>query len=267
MDPQVHLYHACADGDEDAALQALAAGADVNRPCGPAEGNALLPLFIAIQEHHVELMRRLVEPPISAEVNLCYDNGWCTAFLYECWHGILEAVELLLAAGADPTVTTTTDKLSALHLASDGDLLRFLLQLGLPLELRSELEVPPLQDACHRGHLDCVKALLAAGADIHATDNEGWGMLHFSAVEGTAELIQLMLNCGKASSCPLDPNARNDDGETPLVVAACHTNPDATRALLAAGADVGDTDGQGRTALHRMWGQTASAVRRAWKNS
>jgi len=61
----VALTDACARGDEAAALQALAAGADVNRPCG---SYSELPLVTAIKYGRVELVRRLVAPPISADV-------------------------------------------------------------------------------------------------------------------------------------------------------------------------------------------------------
>jgi len=222
----------------------------VNRPCGQ-----YLPLVTAIKEVHVELIRRLVAPPISADVNLRCDDLGCTAFLYACVHDNLEAVELLLAAGADPTATTTWFNQSALDVARDAKLLRRLLQLGLPLEHRDRGGFTPLLRACRDGGLECVEALLAAGADIHATDNKGKGVLHWSALgESPIAFMQLLLDHGKAGGRPLNVNAPAKTGRTPLLLAARCVQPATVEALLAVGADVTAADSQGCTALHHVGG-------------
>jgi len=244
------LYYACDEGDEAAALQALAAGADVNRPCGP-EDDVELPLLIAVIAHHVDLVRRLVAPPISADVNLRCGELGRTALHWACSVGSLEAVEVLLAAGADPTATTTRSNQSVLHLTKDPGVLRYLLQLGLPLDDRDKSSLTPLLHACCGGKLECVEALLAAGADIHATNNQGWGVLHWSALmERAAEAMQLLLDHGKAIGRPLNIEAPAKDGRTLLMHAARCVQPVMVEALLAGGADITAVDHEGCTALH-----------------
>jgi len=156
----------------------------------------------------------------------------------------LELVELLLAAVADPTATSTKAEWSVLHLARRAAVLRYLLQLGLPLECRHRDGYTPLLHACFDiSDLDCVEVLLAAGADIHATDNEGRGVLHCSAFPNTPEeFIRLLLDHGKAIGRPLNVNAPDKTGATPLMAAAWWVAPLMVKTLLAAGADVKAVD-------------------------
>jgi len=112
-------------------------------------------------------IRRLVAPPISADMNLCYGKGGCAALHRACDAGSLELVELLLAAGADPTVLTTAEGESVLHFANDPDVLRRLLQLGLPLECRSIGGFTPLME-CRAEHCRPLITDLSTGPTLPA---------------------------------------------------------------------------------------------------
>jgi len=224
----------------------------VNRPIGP---NSELPLAVAIENERVQLARRLVAPPISADVNLY--SGDEMGFPPLHWAvdvGSLELVELLLAAGADPTATTFSgEEFSVLHLAQHADVLRRLLQLGLPLKCRDSRGLTPLLLACNNSDVECVEVLLAAGADIHATDNRGWGVLHRIALrKPSGELMQLLLDHATDHGRPLNVNAPDKDGTTPLMTAARWIAPVLVEALLGAGEDVTAVDSQGWTALHHI---------------
>ena len=56
--------------------------------------------------------------------------------------------------------------------------------------------------------------LIAAGADVNATQRHGYTPLHAAAVCGDAELVELFLSAGA------DPSALRESGETPADTAA-----------------------------------------------
>src|SRR5690606_33788265 len=90
----------------------------------------------------------------------------------------------------------------------------------------------PLQWAAFRGDVDEAKRLIAAGADVNATNNYGINAMLLAADIASTELIQLLLKHG------VDPETANADGETPLHLVARAGNIEAARALLKAGAKV-----------------------------
>lgn len=79
-----------------------------------------------------------------------------------------------------------------------------------------------LQEAVSQGHhlgseangLDAVRAALNRGLDVNAQDAHGWTVLHMAAFEGLPSVVELLLERGA------DPGLKNDDGETPLLLAA-----------------------------------------------
>ena len=91
-----------------------------------------------------------------------------------------------------------------------------------------------------------VRACLQAGADPEARDENGWTPLHVAA---NADIVAALLEAGA------DPKARDKDGDTPLHYAAYHGQPDAITALLEAGADPKARGEYGNTPLHWATGQ------------
>lgn len=54
----------------------------------------------------------------------------------------------------------------------------------------------PLMVAAANGHIETVRLLLDAGADINAHDITGWTALHAGALNGNAPLVSLLLSSG-----------------------------------------------------------------------
>ena len=102
-----------------------------------------------------------------------------------------------------------------------------------------------LHVAAEQAHFAAVGRLLAAGADVGATAGNGRTVLMSAALGGDADVMDAVLasdRCGNVS--------RGDDtGYTALHEAAERAHAAAVGRLLAAGADVGATAGNGATVL------------------
>lgn len=115
--------------------------------------------------------------------------------------------------------------------------------------LVSEFEAPepptdaPLMGAAARGELAQVKDILAKGADVNATDQDGRTALMLAALGGRPEVARLLIEQGA------DINARMKGGSTVLMAAVMVGNPEVVRLLVDKGADVAASDEGGITVL------------------
>jgi excisionase family DNA binding protein len=100
-----------------------------------------------------------------------------------------------------------------------------------------------LLEASREGDPDEVRALLAAGADPNVRDGEGWTALMLVTVKGHLDVARELLAAGA------DPHAQNHKGWTALRFAVSMDDAEALRLLLEAGADVNERDAAGATAL------------------
>jgi len=110
-------------------------------------------------------------------------------------------------------------------------------------DLARDPAVTPLMSALDR--YDGVKArqLIAAGANVNASDQHGWTALMTAAMNGDVATVQALLAAGA------EVNARNKDGETALSPAAFLGRTAAVRELALHGADVNAASKQGITPL------------------
>jgi len=144
---------------------------------------------------------RTVEGPRrTAEAARGTDDS-VTALLTAIYHGDAQAVDRLIAAGAN-------------------------------VRAANREGVTPLALACLDGDLPIIARLLAAGADPKERGPNGETLLMLAARNGRVDVIRRLLDAGA------DVNAREAlRGTTALMWAAEQRHPEAVKALLAAGAD------------------------------
>lgn len=112
----------------------------------------------------------------------------------------------------------------------------------------------PLHQAAWRNSTAAAIALIAAGADVNALNNQYESPLHHAAFRNSAAVVIRLIGAGA------DANALNDEGDSPLHQAVWF-NRDATAIpLIAAGADVNALNNDGESPLHRAASSNNTAV-------
>ena len=183
------------------------------------------PLMEATREHNYDIMVLLLDngADVNAEVRNADPEENETA-LSQALRGFSEwPVELLLDAGANPHIKMRFNFGDERHRITGRTALMF---------------------ACYLNTRRAITALIAAGADVNARDDQGQTVL-MVACEGHANkgVIEELIAAGA------EVNATDPQGKTALMVAADDVKVYAIDALSAAGANVGAVDLRGRSAF------------------
>jgi ankyrin repeat protein len=258
------LYQPAADDKQETQNNAIAMmtlliarGADVNMKTmahGRVNKSAL---HFAVESQAVEVINFLLQQP-GIIIN-AVDSDGKTALHYARDANV---IEILLAHGAQINATDNMGR-TALHRVVEN-YARY-----TNIELRRSSDEPN-KEALISAHeakiVNSVKSLLAAGANITATDHEGRTVLHTALLNYTTttdkqEMVRILLDAG------VDINATDNEGKTVLHYLAIlqplyeTTNYDINRyliikkrsemvdLLLAKGANADLVDKEGRTAL------------------
>jgi ankyrin repeat protein len=153
----------------------------------------------------------------------------------------LERLEFMLGFGLDP-LERSHDGRSVLHVAAQGGLdskvLELLLSKGLTVTDADNAGRMPM----HFASVKSIGVLVAAGAEIDATDDAGMTALHQAAKQGRNDAVaELLRNSASVF-------AKDKKGRTPLHYAAMAQGSEAViDSLLAGGAPVSVRDDEGLT--------------------
>ncbi len=149
--------------------------------------------------------------------------------------GYFEAVKVLIECKVD--INAIDDDLhTALHFASDYghlNIVKALVAAGANLELREDNKrCTALHYSSMNGYLEIVEALLAAGANLGRGDVAGNTALHHASRYGHLPVVETLITAGA------NVNDTAYSGWTPLHAASLGGHLPVIEALLAAGADV-----------------------------
>ncbi|XP_070548474.1 B-cell lymphoma 3 protein-like isoform X2 [Ptychodera flava] len=141
-----------------------------------------------------------------------------------------------------------------LHIAvvqSNLPLVEKLIQLiamsGKSVDIYNTLRQTPLHLAVITNQWQMVRLLVMVGADGNLTDRNGQTSVHLACQRSNMECLHSVTTCSRH---PVDLDAKNYEGLTPLHLAVSTGNADVIRFLLSKGADIDCPDGKsGRTAL------------------
>jgi uncharacterized protein len=158
------------------------------------EADPDMDVFDAAALGHLDRLRHRLEEDPGCATALASDGF--TALHLAAFFGKVEAARELLAAGASSHTYGTN---------------------GLANQ--------PLHAAAAGRHLEVCRLLLAAGADVNASQHGGFTPLHQAADHGDVEMVELFLSAGA------DPRVTLPDGRTPTDLAEANGHADVARRL------------------------------------
>ncbi len=232
--PNDVLVQAADEGNLTAVKDALSAGADVN--CTDMGGWTAC-MFAA---RHAEVVRILIEH--SANVNQADRHGDTALILAALW-GHTEIARMLIEAGADINHTNNNGD-TALWLAADygkTETVRLLIEHGAKLPsisqpiqkirgiLRKLIDNDSIVEVI-LGNTKSIGELVDQAPQAYNTDQASKTALHWAVAQGNDAIVRLLLNHD------FDIDAQDEDGNTPLHVAACNDNLSTVKLLVACGA-------------------------------
>ena len=194
------------------------------------------------------------------DVNAKKDGGYAALHL-AVRSGSLTAVEVLLAAGANPSIATGKYQNQPLHLAAEigpprkaVPIIKALLAAGAAPDARDYCGRTPAHDAASYGHVEGLAALLDAGVPVDSGAGTQRGSLLdcacWSRSTNAAQVVRLLLQRGAA----VNPGPQR--ATSPLQCAVARGRVDVMDLLLEAGAEVDVRDRAGKQPL--MWRSSSS---------
>ena len=157
-----------------------------------------------------------------ADVNASNEDG-DTALILACNRGHVEVARMLLAARRRARIWRTTASING-HV----NVVRALLATGAHVDATNDGGCTALICASNHGHVEVVRALLAAGAGVDAAKNDGWTALICASCDGHVETVRALLAAGA------NKHLINNSGGTAYSLATSISfSTAAIRALLA----------------------------------
>lgn len=194
-------------------------------------------IHFAAREGKTEVCKYLLEE-LKLDVNTKDEDG-DTPLLHAARKGHTLTAKYLLEHGADPAIPSNLDATALHHAAGIGDveLLKYILDKGVKVDSQSDAGTPLVWAAGH-GQREAVKVLLDYHANPNAENEDNITPLLSSVAAGSLACTDLLIQAGAKVNITAG-------GTTPLHIAADHGSPELINSLLKAGADPNATDEDG----------------------
>ena len=222
------------------------------------------PLLHAARNGHADLVTFLIAKDADTKVK---SNLGYTPLSLAAENGHAPTVKVLLDAGADVnTVGNGRTPLGRTISAGHLETARLLVAAGADVNAEGSSHETPLMKAASGGHIEIARLLIAAGAEA---DRKA---LYEAIMAGNRQMAELMLENGAAVTLPAlhfaafmgdlpkvtklveqgaDVESRDNDKQTPLVLAALGGQRQVIEFLLDNGAGIEAIDSRRRTVLQR----------------
>lgn len=159
--------------------------------------------------------------------------------------GYIDFIEVLVKHGADVNYQNDAGKTAMMLAAYAGQTqsIKELRHYGAKYSIKDRGGSTALHWAMDGGNLELIDWILDDGADLHATDYNGWTpLLRVAAVGGNSDVAALLLRGGA------EINKRDKDGKTPLMIAVVNGHQALVELLLQKDADLSVQNEYGKTA-------------------
>lgn len=162
--------------------------------------------------------------------------------------GALEAIETLIASGADPDVMDRDDR-TPLHIAAlngHAHVVKYLvMDAKASPNMLDKNDQTALHFACIGGYLDVCHELIQWQAYVEVDTVSNLQPLHFAALSGHTSIAKLLLHHGADINCLCA-----EDLQSPLHCAASRGHAEVVSLLISKGAEVDIRNASNATPLH-----------------
>ena len=223
------LNGAAQNGHAEILQLLLEQGVSANAESTPHGG---APLLAAVNKGHLACMHVLLNA--GAEIDYSAESGW-TAMCYAALSGQDRALALLLkrCATLNGGSSSHNDPLCIAALHGHRVCVQQLLCADAPIVTGREYGFSALHSAVCKGHTEIVKCLLEQGASVHSESSpDGGSALLGGAVNGQLTCMEILLAAGAKV------NHSNNNGCTALYCASAEGHDRAVDLLLEYGAKV-----------------------------
>jgi hypothetical protein len=161
------------------------------------------PLYWALQRRHLDLATLLLDAGVDVNRSFACDNGataLMVAARYANGDEWLPLIHRLIAAGADMEARAAWGETTLIHATRNREMtavIEALLEAGADVNAASQHGYTALiAEGFGAGRPEVARLLLARGADVNARDDKGWPALMWAITMIHLEMVRVLIEAG-----------------------------------------------------------------------